>query len=66
MDNNHTIYENLDKVEALIEAVNKLHGISKDLTFEAIKFQIETLKVLSDETAESLKTVRKLCKHNAQ
>ena len=58
MDRNHTIRENLNKVEALINAVAKLQEASNDLTFNAILFQLDTLKVLSEETYESLQTVR--------
>ena len=58
MDRNHTIRENLNKVEALINAVAKLQKASNDLTFNAILFQLDTLKVLSEETYESLQTVR--------
>lgn len=60
MDQNHTVQENLDKVEALIEAVSMLQKASRDLTFSAILFQLQSLKVLAEETHESLKTVRTL------
>jgi len=60
MDQNHTVRENLDKMEALIEAVGKLQKASNDLTFGAILFQLESLKVLAEETQQSLETVRRV------
>ena len=60
MDQTHTLKENLDKVESLIDAVVKLQKTSNDLTFSAILFQLESLKALSEETHESLQTVRKM------
>lgn len=66
MDENHTLKENFDKVEALIEGVAKLQKASNDLTFSAILFQLESLKVLSEETHESLETIKKVLVPNAQ
>lgn len=60
MDENHSIEENLDKIQALIEAVVKLQKTSNDLTFSAILFQLESLKTLSEETFQSLEALRKL------
>ena len=58
MDETHTISENLNKVQALIDAVHQLYTASNELTFAALVYQIETLKVLSEESFESLEAVR--------
>ena len=58
MDETHTINENLNKVQALIDAIQQLYKASNDLTFGALVYQIETLKVLSEESFESLEAIR--------
>jgi len=65
MDRTHTIKENLNKIEALIEAINRLNENRHELTNDALIFQIESVTSLSEETSESLQTIRTLCtKHN--
>ena len=61
MDINHTVNENLNKVKALIDAVDLLYKIRNDLTTGAMLFQIESLKTLSEETYESLQTIKQIC-----
>lgn len=58
MDRNHTLNENIEKIQALIDGVSKLQKMSNDLTFSAILFQLDSLKTLSDETFESLESIR--------
>ncbi len=62
MDENHSIEENIAKIQALIEAVGKLYQVSNELTYSALVFQLQSLKTLSDETFESLETIRELLK----
>lgn len=62
MDKNHSVEANLDKIQALIDAVNRLYKASNDLTFSAIMFQIDSLRSLSNETVQSLEAIRKTLK----
>lgn len=60
MNKKHTPKEHLDKIEALIDAVYLLNQASNELNADALRFQLESLKVLSDETFKSLESIRKL------
>ena len=60
MDETHSIEENLEKIQALIDAVQRLYKTSNDMTYAAIVFQLESLRTLSNETFESLETIRNI------
>lgn len=57
MDEMHTINEKILKMEALFEAINKVHEIRK-YPISVLQYQIETLKVLSDEARDSFEGIK--------
>lgn len=61
MDELHTIRENFDKVQALIDAIESLYGERNTFSHPALIFQLETLKTLSDEATASLDTLKDAC-----
>ncbi len=60
MDETHSLEENLEKIQALIDAVHQLYKTSNDMTYAAIVFQLESLRTLSNETFESLEKIREI------
>ena len=61
MDELHTIQENFDKVQSLIDAIGTLYEERDNFSHPALIFQLESLKTLSDEATESLDTLKSAC-----
>ena len=58
MDETHTLEENIQKIEALIDAVHRLQIEKQNLVFDLIQYQLDSLDMLAHEASQSLDAIK--------